>query len=118
MSGGGGGGDEQWRPNPKVPKGGGPDVIPDPCNVDETTNLNSVDRDVLKSVQIGSELAVVFQAGPPQRLVATTGGGAIVGSITSTSMLQIIQCIQGGVVYTATVVTIRGAVCQVRIQPA
>jgi hypothetical protein len=123
MSGSGGGGDDQgWRPNPKAapqPRSGrgGDATIPDVCNITETTNLNSVDRAVLATLQPGTQLDVVFQAGPPQRLVAQTAQGAVAGSITSPSMLQIIQCIQGGVRYTATVVSIRGAQCQVRIEP-
>lgn len=122
MSGSGGGGD--WRPEAKPvsqPKGqgdgGGGEVPPDPCNITEITTLNSVNRTVIAGLRPGDRLDVIFQAGPPQRLVAQTAVGAIAGSITSPSMLQFIQCIQAGVSYAAEVLSVRGAQCQVRIEP-
>jgi hypothetical protein len=122
MSGGSSSGGD-WRPEakpvskPKGQGGGGRDVPPDPCNIVEITNLNSVNRTVITGLRPGDRLDVVFQAGPPQRLVAQTTAGAIAGSITSPSMLQIIQCIQAGTSYVAEVLSVRGAQCQVRIQP-
>src|ERR1700693_3812498 len=106
MSGGGGGGD--WRPEPKPPPerkerdvggGGGKGKVggspSDPCNIIETTSLNSVVRTVLTTLRVGDVLDVVFIPGPPQRLVAQASG-SIAGSITSPSMPQIIQCIKQG----------------------
>ena len=124
MSGGGGGGGE-WRDNPKVIRpvktgGDGSDSgssVPDACNISEVTNLNSVDRAVVSGLRNGDHLPVVFLPGPPQRLVAKTQQGTTAGSITSPSMLQIIQCIQAGVEYEAEVLGVRGAQCQVRIAP-
>lgn len=122
MSGPGGGGGD-WRPEPKEspkPKAGAGDgrtQLADPCNITETTNLNSVNRTVITGLRPGDRLDIVFQPGPPRRLVAQTAAGVIAGSITSPSMLQIIQCIQAGNSYVAEVIAIRGAQCQVRIQP-
>lgn len=123
MSGSGGGGND-WRPEPAKPaskpkagsQGGGAKAPPDPCNITEVTTLNSVDRNVLAGLRPNDRLAVAFQAGPPQRLVAQTQAGATAGSITSPSMLQIIQCIQAGHNYDAVVLSMRGAQCQVRIE--
>lgn len=125
MSGGGGGGGD-WRPEPKVPVrepkgggGGGGDVVSgDPCVIDEVTSLNSVSPAALRSVRPGILLDVVFLAGPPQRLVVQDHIGQIVGSITSRSMLQIIECIQGGRQYVAEVLGIQGGSCQVRVKLA
>lgn len=124
MSGSGGGGND-WRPEPAKPapktksgdQGGGAKPPPDPCNITEVTTLNSVNRNVVASLRPNDRLAVVFQAGPPQRLVAQTQAGATAGSITSPSMLQIIQCIQAGHNYDAVVLSVRSAQCQVRIEP-
>ena len=124
MSGGGGGGDT-WRPEPKpVPKpkaggdGGGGKEPPDPCNIVETTTLNSPNCTVVATLRTGDLLTLVFQAGPPQRLVAEQSPGVVAGSITAPSMLQIIQCIsQGGYAYVAEVLSVRGAICQVRVRP-
>ena len=124
MSGGGGGGGdfrEPDRPAPRPTLGGGSgggDVGPgNPCHIIEVTNLNSVDRAVVAGLRPNDSLAVVYQAGPPQRLVATTAAGTIAGSITSPSMLQLIQCIFAGNAYSAIVLVVRGAQVQVRIEP-
>lgn len=125
MSGGSGGGGGEWRP-PATPTpksgadkdGGGGKPPKDPCNIIETTTLNSPVAAVIATLRAGDLLAVVFQPGPPQRLVAEQSPGVIAGSITSPSMLQIIQCIRNeGVEYQAEVISVKGAICQIRIQP-
>jgi hypothetical protein len=122
MSGHGGGGGD-WRDNPKVIQptktgdGGTGGVLPDACNISEVTNLNSVVRAVLAGLRVAERLVVEFDPGPPQRLLAKTQTGVVVGSITSPSMLQFIHCIQAGVIYEAEILGIRGAQCQVRISP-
>ncbi|WP_124470953.1 MULTISPECIES: hypothetical protein [Burkholderia cepacia complex] len=90
----------------------------DPCVIDEVTSLNSVSPAALRNVGPGTLLNVVFVAGPPQRLVAQDNTGQIVGSITSRSMLQIIECIQSGRRYVAEVLGIQGGSCQVRVRLA
>lgn len=124
MSGSGGGGGD-WRPDPipvspktKGGGGGGDGGPPDPCDISERTNLNSVDRMVLASLRAGHVLRVVYQAGPPRRLVAMNAANETVGSITSPAMAQIIQCIQAGVSFEAEVLSIRGALCQVEVRRA
>jgi len=72
---------------------------------------------VIAGVRVGDILNVVFQAGPPQRLVAQTQAGAVAGSITSPLMPQIIRCIQNGYSYVAEVLSVHGAICQIRIRP-
>jgi hypothetical protein len=121
MSGSGGGGGDTWCPTPVTPTkptgGGGGGGEPDPCALVEVTNLNSPNRAVLAALRPGDLLNVVFQAGPPQQLLAQQIAGAIAGSITSPSMLQIIQCITTrGVSYVAEVISVRGAICQVRVR--
>lgn len=90
----------------------------DPCVIDEVTSLNSVSPAALRNVGPGILLNVVFMAGPPQRLVVQDNTGQIVGSITSRSMLQIIECIQSGRRYVAEVLGIQGGSCQVRVRLA
>jgi hypothetical protein len=121
MSGGGGGG--PWRPEVTPPTtpgpspGGGPTPTPaDPCDIVELTTINSPNRTVITGLRAGDELEVVFDPGPPQRLIARTAQG-IAGSITSRMMLQIIQCIGQGYQYVAEVLSVNGAICQVRIHP-
>jgi hypothetical protein len=77
-----------------------------------------VDANVLGTVHVGDALPLVFLQGPPRRLVVQNGTGQIVGSITSPSMLQLILCIsQSGRQYEATVLSIRGGLCQVEVRP-
>jgi hypothetical protein len=124
MSGSGGGGGDNWRPpsNPISREGSGADEGGekgplDPCNISEITRLNSVDRTVLATVRVNDSLSVEFEQGPPSRLVATSGGSTV-GSITSGSMIQIIECMTDGAVeYEAIVLEIRGGLCRVQIQP-
>jgi hypothetical protein len=125
MSGSGGGGGD-WRPEPKAPVfepkgdgGSGGGVEPgDPCVIDEVTPLNSVSPAALRTVRPGTLLDVVFVPGPPRRLIAQDSAGQIVGSITSRSMLQIIECIQSGRRYVAEVLGVQGGSCQVRVRLA
>lgn len=110
---GGGGGDDTWRkiadPSPGQP--------PNPCDIDELTMLNSPDRSVLSSLSAGMLLNVEYEAGPPRRLIARAPAG-VAGSITSISLPQLIQCIQANNKYVAEILTLRGAVCQVRVRRA
>jgi len=88
MSGGGGGGDfrESDRPAPRPTPGGGgggggAGGRDNPCNIVEITNLNSVDPAVVAGLRPNDSLTVVYQPGPPQRLVAATAAGTTAGSI-------------------------------------
>lgn len=111
MSGGGGGDKGDWRP------AGGPGGDgSDPCNVTETTVLNSPSKAVIATLKPGDLLSVTFVGGPPQQLLAQVNG-VTAGSLTSPSMLQIINCINLGRAYEAEVILVLGAMCQVRVQP-
>lgn len=125
MSGGGGKGGDTWRPTPvsrpqrSTGSGSGSGSgEPDPCAIVELAILNSPDRAVLATLRPGDLLIVDFQAGPPQRLVAVQQSTKkIAGSITSSSMLRFIECInERGNSYVAEVLSVRGASCQVRVQ--
>jgi hypothetical protein len=71
---------------------------------------------VLHNIRVGDSLDVVVLPGPPQRLVAIEKNGATVGSITSRSMLQLIQCIQSGRLYSANVLIIHSGICKVKVR--
>lgn len=131
MSGGGGGGG-LWRPEEPIPpakRGGSGETggsgdddggLPpnDPCAVAERATLNSPNRTVLGTLRAGDVLDVAYLPGPPRILVAQTSRGSIAGSITSPSMLRLIQCIsQRNREYVAEILTIRGALCEVQIRP-
>lgn len=113
---GGGGGDDTWRPVARPlatgDGGGGGD---DPCAVHEITVLNSPDRTVLAALRVGELLVLELDLGPPRRLLAKTNSGQVAGSITSPSLAQLVRCMQEEVAYGLEVLSLRGAVCQVRI---
>ncbi len=110
----------EWRAEPRTQgEGIGTGTgAGDPCVIEEVTTLNSISPPGLRVVRVGDVLDVVFVSGPPKRLIAQLGGGQLVGSITSRSMLQIIECIQNGRQYSADVLTIQGGACQVRVRLA
>jgi hypothetical protein len=111
---GGGGGDDTWR-KPAKPVGDTPSGDDDPCAIHEITTINSPDRTVLGALRVGDILDLVLEMGPPRRLLARAPKGQIAGSITSPSLAQIIRCIQSEVAYGLEVLSLRGAVCQVRV---
>src|SRR4051794_29645106 len=103
MSGGGGGGEDTWRPEPTsaVRKSGlqgegGGERPAAPCDLTENTTLNSPVRAVIATLRVGDVLDVRLDLGPPQRLLAQRSNGDIAGAITSISMLQLIRCITEG----------------------
>ncbi len=120
----GGPSDPDPRPpaKPVAPKkkgggGGGDPGRSNQCNIVERTNVNSPDRTVKATLRANDVLHVEYDAGPPKKLLVKTASGATLGSITSPSMAQIIQCILAGYIYEAVVLTITGGLIEVQVQP-
>lgn len=128
MSGSGGSGGDGWRPTPKpAPKkntkdgeggsgDGGGATPPDQCNITEDTILNSPNKAVIQTLNVGDILSINLNSGPP-RVLEAMAGAEVAGSITSPSMSQIIECIDKDWQYDAVVLSVTGGRCQVRIQP-
>ena len=122
MSGSGGGSWSRRGLQPSGhPSGGGSGgrqdaASTDPCDITEVTTLNSPNRSVLSTLQVGESLNIEFVQGPPRQLLAKRGD-LVAGSITSPSSMRIIQCIQGdNREYVAVVRSILGGRCEVEIQ--
>lgn len=119
----GGDGNHNWRPTaiptgPEPRSGGSGENQggePGPCDITVDTPLNSPNPAVLAGLKVGDILTVRQLLGPPVLLVAETVSGQVAGSITSASMAQIISCIRNGVHYSATIRSIHGGMCVVRI---
>lgn len=120
MSGGGG----SSRPEPITPVaprpgngGGGAGGIggPDPCALIEDTVLNSPVPAVVTTLKAGDILGVSLVKGPPVRVVVQTAAGVTAGSFTGAKLPQIIKCLEAGVAYQATVISIRGAAVRIRV---
>lgn len=104
----------QGKPNSQnnAPPGGGAD----PCVLEDVTTLNSASLIGLRTVRVGDDLEVAFIEGPPRKLVVLDQKNQVLGTITSRSMLQIMECIQAGRSYRAYVLAVNGGACQVRIR--
>ena len=115
MSGGGGGGSgsEDWR-GPGVGAASGDEK----CAIVERTVLNSPDPTVVASLNVSDILQVELETQPRSRLVAKTATGSTAGAITSTSIVDIIECIQGGSAYEAEVLAINTGKVEIEIRLA
>jgi hypothetical protein len=101
--------------------GGGGGMMPPSVNggddyclrLEITTNLATVNIDVLSKTQEGDVLPVSVQGadGP----VVVLNDGDILGSILSRFQVKLINCINKGTEYEALVEKIDGAICQVKI---
>lgn len=89
---------------------------PDCANLQETTNLNSVDAGVAATIKPNDQLAVSAQT-PRGPLLAVTTRGEAVGSITSASLARILECINQGFHFVAIVQSITGGRIVVEVRP-
>jgi hypothetical protein len=102
MSGSGGGGDDStsvWRPSGGYGGGGSNDG----CNITEVTNLSSPNQQVVSKLAAGQVLDIILEVGKVKRLLANTKSGETAGSITSARMLDLIDCIEKGNDYGASI---------------
>lgn len=94
------------------------DVGQDPCKKERRGPINSPKAAVLAAHKVGDALDVdVDRTGPAPILVVKSPGGAVAGSLTFMGYLEIIQCINAGHQYEAVILSISGAVYEVRVQP-
>lgn len=120
--GGGGGGSRRESVTPVSPGGrgssgsdGGQGANSNPCVLVEETVLNSPVPAVVASLGIGDILRVDLEKGPPVRVMIRTGAGQTAGAITGAKLPQIIACIEAGVEYAATVVSVKGGAVRIRV---
>jgi hypothetical protein len=83
----------------------------------QTAPLNSPQRTVINTLNIGDSLDVVLTGSPQRQIIEVrTSSGAVAGSLTHRGHLQIIDCINQGHSYEAMVVALSGAFVTVRVQ--
>ena len=100
---------------------GGGGVMPHPMkeecnaclNLVIITNLASVDDNVLNKIQVGDILPVETQSvdGP----VVVLKDGDILGTVLSSYLIRLLNCMNDGTEYQAEVMKIEDAICQVKI---
>lgn len=104
MSGSGGGG---WANEPSV----------DTCvSLRETTTLNSPQKAVISSLSVGSLLDVTLSSQGKAVIVQALYQGQVAGTITSSIIQKLAECINGGHQYVAEVIDVKGGACKVRIR--
>lgn len=88
-------------------KGGWRPTVPsNPCErINFRANINSPQPAVLGSLGITTELEVKLQTAPTISVIVEYRGD-IAGSLTGTQVSALINCIQNGFVYSATIVSI------------
>ena len=78
------------------------------------TPLNSPNATVIKTLKKDDELDVKLQG--PNGPVVVEKKGAVAGSITSSYLIHLIKCMQGGHAYIAIVMGINGGICDVEVR--
>jgi hypothetical protein len=89
----------------------------DPCEkLNSETTLTSPVRDVVAQLSQGTLLDVEVSDGGCTRVVQAVHNGQVAGSITSSIIQKIAECIESGHVYVAEVVSVQGGACRVRVR--
>lgn len=103
MSGGGGGG---WS-----------EPIHDPCEkLTSETTLSSPVRNVISRLSKGDLLDVTISEVDDTPVVRALYKGETAGSITSSIIQKIVECIENGHQYVAEVLSVQGGACRVRVR--
>lgn len=86
------------------------------CNIVERTPLNSPKSGILSQLKKGDVLDV--QPSDDKRsIVAVKPAVGVAGSLTPRRLADLLECIEQGRKYKATVVELKGAFCEVEIRP-
>jgi hypothetical protein len=105
MSGGGGG------------SGFGAPTAVNDCEIVEQVALSSPAPAIIPRLKVGTELEVeISQPGRGRSLVAKLNGD-IAGSLLPNQLSALLQCMDRGRKYSATVVRLQGGLCEVEIRP-
>jgi len=82
------------------------------------TTLNSPKPAVLGQLKSGDILTVQLRTPTGPAVVVAIWNDQEAGSITSSVMLKLIQCLQNGAKFVAEVISIQGGSCEVHVRPA
>lgn len=81
------------------------------------TQLSSPKPAVVAQLKVDDVLAVEIDQQGPAQVVVIKLGNQIAGGITSPKMVRLLECLQAGSTYQATVTSISGGQVSVRISP-
>jgi len=102
------------------PGNGGPDWINEPgddCGkLSEVTTLNSPNKDVLEMIKKNDVLDITLRRSGKSVIVEAVHAGEVAGTVTSSIIQKLADCIDKGFVYVADVVDeVKGGACKVRV---
>lgn len=80
------------------------------------TTLTSPNRAVISQLRKGVFLDVVIDTSGTRPVVRAMHGGDIAGSITSSIIQKLAECIESGYTYVAEVISVQGGTCKVRVR--
>lgn len=98
--------------------GGGSWVSPSDNSCDrlaQHTTLNSPNREVLKKIKKGDILDIHIRQAGKAIIVEATKSGDVAGTITSSIIQRLAECIEEGYTYVAEVTENEGGACKVHI---
>lgn len=99
--------------------GGGSWTTPsgDSCEtLTSDTTLTSPDPAVISQLQVGTLLDVEVDDSGAHPVIHAMYQGQVAGSITSSIIQKLVECIEGGHEYVAQVLSIQGGTCRVRVR--
>jgi hypothetical protein len=80
------------------------------------TTLTSPDRAVISQLSIGTQLDVEVDNSGARPVVRAMYQGQVAGSITSSIIQRLVECIGEGYEYVAVVLSVQGGTCRVRVR--
>ncbi len=80
------------------------------------TTLTSPDRAVISQLSIGTALDVEVDTSGARPVVRAMYQGQVAGSITSSIIQRLVECIGEGYEYVADVLSVQGGTCRVRVR--
>ena len=89
----------------------------DSCaTLSQQTTLNSPNRAVLAQLSKGTELEVSVNKTGKAVTVEALFNGQVAGTITSSIIQRLAECMEGGYQYVAEVIDVEGGACRVHIR--
>ena len=88
----------------------------DPCDIVQTAPLNSPQPVVVQGLKANDILDVILNTSGTRAVLEVHKNGQVVGSLTHRGHINIINCIQQGHQYQATVTSIQGGSVQMQVE--
>ena len=89
-----------------------------PCAlIDELVRLSSPKPTVIAQLHVGEVLQLTINNNAPP-ILASSANGNVAGSVVPSSLQKLLECMKAKFKYIATVESIKGGICVVRITPA